>query len=64
VLAYRCHRGQSLPQAVSHLSKIVASKPNPIFLQAIAEHFGTALSRGQLAELDQQLMRGALDGRS
>lgn len=55
VLAYLCHQGRSLHQAVSHLSAILPTKPNIVFLQAIAEHYGTNVTREDLQSFDEQL---------
>jgi protein-tyrosine phosphatase len=59
VLVFLCHQGRSLPEAVAYLSELVATKPNLVFLQAIAEHFAARLTASQLTELGKQLGRPA-----
>jgi len=51
VLAYLCHKGQTLVQAAESVAAILPTCPNIIFLEQICQHFGFSLNEDELLQI-------------
>ena len=51
VLAYLCHLGDSLEQAVKRLGAAAWTDPDVLFLKQLAEHEGTAVTDRELMQM-------------
>ena len=59
IIAYFCHGGSTLHEAAKRLGDIVPTRPNAVFLQQIASHFGEVVSESDIAEIHRLLARKA-----